>query len=99
MNTVFLSGNLTKDPDIRYKTGKEPMCIARFTIAVNDGYGDNEKTSYPNIVAFGRTAENIEKYVKKGQKVCIAGRIQTGSYEKDGRKIYTTDVIASSIEF
>ena len=99
MNNVFLTGNLTRDPDVRYTVSSDPMCRATFAIAVNDGYGEKQKTSYPNIVVFGRQAENVEKYLKKGHKVAIIGRIQTGSYEKDGHKVYTTDVVADKVEF
>ena len=99
MNSVQLIGRLTKAPEIRYTTGNEPTAVARFTLAVNDGYGENERTSYINVVVFGRAAENCEKYLDKGRQVGITGRIQTGSYEKDGRTIYTTDVVASRVEF
>ena len=96
MNQVILIGNLTKDPELTY-SGE--MAVARFTIAVNDGYGENQRTSYPNIVCFKKVAENVNKWLTKGSKVAIDGKIQTGSYEKDGRKIYTTDVVASNVEF
>lgn len=99
MNQANLIGNLTKDPDIRYTVSNDPMCVARMTVAVNDGYGDKQKTSFISVVAFGRTAENCEKYLAKGSKVAVSGKIQTGSYEKDGRTTYTTDVIANSVEF
>lgn len=97
MNIVALIGNLTKDVELRYTTDQKP--IARFSIAVNDGYGEKQKTSFINIVVFGKQAENADKYLSKGDKVAIHGRIQTGSYEKDGRTIYTTDIIAERIEF
>lgn len=99
MNSVMLIGNLTRDPELRYSTGANQTAICRFSIAVNDGYGENERTSFPSIVVFGKQAENCEKYLTKGKKVAITGRLQTGSYEKDGRKVYTTDVIASRVEF
>jgi single-strand DNA-binding protein len=99
MNVVVLIGNLTKDPDVRYTTSNDPLAVARFSIAVNEGYGDKQKTYYPNIVVFGKTAENCEKYLSKGSKVAIKGHIQTGSYEKDGHKVYTTDVVAENVEF
>lgn len=99
MNIVNLIGNLTRDPDVRYTTGANQTAVARFSIAVNDGYGDKKRVDYPNIVVFGKQAENCQKYLHKGSKVAITGRIQTGSYEKDGRKIYTTDVIANSVEY
>lgn len=97
MNIVALIGNLTKDVELRYTTDQKP--IARFSIAVNDGYGDSKRTSYIPIVVFGKQAENADRYLSKGSKVAVNGRIQTGSYEKEGRTIYTTDIIASNIEF
>ncbi|MBQ9708307.1 MAG: single-stranded DNA-binding protein [Firmicutes bacterium] len=99
MNSVQLIGRLTRDPEVRYTTGQNQTAVARFSIAVNDGYGDNERTSFINIVVFGRQAENCERYLSKGRQVGITGRIQTGSYEKDGRTIYTTDVVANRVEF
>ena len=99
MNNVSLIGNMTKDPDLRYSTGNEPTAVCRFTIAVNDGYGEKQRTSFIPIVVFGKTAENCDKYLAKGKKVAVNGRIQTGSYEREGRTIYTTDVIASNVEF
>ena len=99
MNTVALIGRLTKDPEVKYTAGENPTAVARFSIAVNDGDGENERTSFINIVAFGKQAENCERFLSKGRQVGITGRIQTGSYEKDGRTVYTTDVIASRVEF
>ena len=99
MNCVILIGNLTRDPETRYSTGANQTAICRFSIAVNDGYGDQQKTSFIPIVVFGKQAENAEKYLAKGSKVAVDGRIQTGSYEKDGQKVYTTDVIASKVEY
>jgi single-strand DNA-binding protein len=97
MNIVALIGNLTKDVELRYTTDQKP--IARFSVAVNDGYGEKQRTSYIPIVVFGKQAENADRYLSKGSKVAVNGRIQTGSYEKEGRTIYTTDIIASNIEF
>ena len=97
MNIVALIGNLTRDVELRYTTDQKP--IARFSIAVNDGYGEQKRTSYIPIVVFGKQAENADRYLSKGSKVAVNGRIQTGSYEKEGRTIYTTDIIASNIEF
>ena len=99
VNVVVLIGRLTKDPEAKYTVGEKPTAVARFSIAVNDGYGENERTSFINIVAFGKQAENCERFLSKGRQVGITGRIQTGSYEKDGRTVYTTDVIASRVEF
>ena len=97
MNNVNIIGNLTRDVELRYTTDQKP--IARFSIAVNDGYGEQQRTSYIPIVVFGKQAENADRYLSKGSKVAVNGRIQTGSYEKEGRTIYTTDIIASNIEF
>ena len=98
MNKCVLLGRTTKKPDVRYTQGNEPMAVARFNLAVDrkkkDGGAD-----FISIVAFGKTAEFCQKYVDKGQKIAIEGHIQTGSYEKDGHKVYTTDVIADGIEF
>lgn len=99
MNKVQLIGNLTRDPETRYSTGENQTAICRFSIAINTGYGDKQKTYYPQIVVFGKQAENCDRYLKKGNKVAISGRIQTGSYEKDGQKIYTTEVVAEQVEF
>lgn len=95
MNKVILIGNLTRPPEVKYGD----TTVGRFTMAINDGYGENKRTSYPNIVCFGKTAENCEKYLDKGSRVAIEGKIQTGSYEKNGQKVYTTDVIADKVEF
>ena len=98
MNQVNLIGRLTKDPDIRYT--QDQMAIARFSIAINTGYGDKQRVDFPNIIVFGKSAENCEKYLTKGRLVAIGGRIQTGSYEnKEGKKVYTTDVVANNVEF
>lgn len=99
MNVVILIGNLTKDPEVRYTTASEPMAVTKFSLAINEGYGDKKKVSYPNVVVFGKTAENCEKYLAKGSKVCVKGHLQTGSYEGKNGKVYTTDVIADSVEF
>lgn len=96
MNSVVLIGNLTRDPELRYASGGNQTAVCRFTIAVNDGFGENKRTSFIPIVVFGKPAENCDRYLQKGSKVCINGRIQTGSYEKDGRTIYTTDVVANN---
>lgn len=101
MNSVALCGRLTKDPDIR-TNAETQTTVARFSIAINRGKGKNGEdkgTDYPNIICFGKTAELVEKYLGKGRLVGITGRIQTGSYEKDGHKVYTTDVVADRVEF
>ena len=100
MNSVALIGRLTRDPEVRYG-GASQTAVARFSIAVDRQRGrDGEQTAdFINIVCFGKTAELVEKYMGKGRLVGITGRIQTGSYEKDGRKVYTTDVVADRVEF
>lgn len=102
MNKVILMGRLTRDPDVRYTQGEEPMAIARFTLAVDRrGKRDGEASAdFPSCVCFRRTAEFIEKYVHQGTKLVVAGRIQTGSYtNRDGQKVYTTDVVVEEAEF
>lgn len=97
MNQVIIIGNLTKDPEVRYTTGQNQTAICRFTVAVNDRYGG---TSYIPVVAFGKQGENCGRFLAKGRKAAISGRIQTGSYtNRDGQKVYTTDVIANNVEF
>lgn len=102
MNKVILMGRLTRDPEVRWTQGnnaQEQLCIARYSIAV-DRRGKDAGTDFPSIVVFGRGAEFAEKYLKKGTKVVITGRIQTGSYtNKDGAKVYTTEVVAEDQEF
>lgn len=102
MNKAILTGRLTKDPDTRYTQGENPMCVARFTLAVNRrGKKEEGKTAadFISCVAFGKTGETVEKYFKKGMKADLSGRIQTGSYEKDGHKVYTTEVVVEDLEF
>lgn len=101
MNKVILMGRLTRDPEVRYSQGTPPMAIARYAIAVNRRFKrDGEpEADFINIVAFGKAGEFAEKYFKKGQQVVVVGRLQTGSYEKEGVKHYTTDVIAEEQEF
>lgn len=97
MNCVQLLGNLARDVNL-HDNGNTPFC--NLTVAVSDGYGEKEYTSFISVKVFGRTAENCAKYLTKGSKVAVTGRIQTGSYEKqDGTKVYTTDVIAREVEF
>ena len=95
MNIVTITGNLGKDPE--YRESNTNVC--KFTVAVTDGYGEKQTTSWIPVVCFGKTADNCSKFLRKGSKVAVVGRIQTGSYEKDGRKVYTTDVIADKVEF
>lgn len=99
MNKVILIGRLTKNPDIRYTQGDNSMCIARYTIAV-DRWGKDKEADFINCVAFGKDAEFAERYLTKGLKIAVTGRITTGSYTKqDGTKAYTTDVTVESQEF
>lgn len=96
MNHVCLLGRLTKDPEVRYNSD---MAIARFSIAIDRPTRD-DKADFPNIVVFGKQAENCERYLHKGQRAAIEGRLQTGSYERqDGSRVYTTDVVANRVEF
>lgn len=104
MNKVILMGRLTRDPEVRYSSGDNAMAIARYSIAVDrrgrrTQGGEEQTADFINCVAFGRSGEFAEKYFRKGTKVLVTGRIQTGSYEKDGRRIYTTDVVVEEQEF
>ena len=96
MNKAIITGRWTKDPDIKY-TG-DSLCIARGTIAVNR-WGKDNGADFISVVAFGKTAEHIQKYYSKGMKANISGRIQTGSYDGKNGKVYTTDVVIDEIEF
>lgn len=100
MNIVALTGNLTREPEVRYTNNN--MAIASFSIAINRPRkkdGSEGGADFPRITVFGAQAENCERFLHKGSKVGIVGKIQTGSYEKDGQKIYTTDVVADRVEF
>lgn len=103
MNKVILVGRLTKDVDVRYSQGEKPMCIARGTLAVDrrGAKKEGEQTAdFISCVAFGKIAEVLEKYGNQGVKLIVEGRIQTGSYtNKDGQKVYTTEVVLESLEF
>lgn len=106
MNKVILMGRLTRDPEVRYSQGEQPMAIARYSLAVdrrnarsNNG-GDEPTADFINCVAFGRAGEFAERYFRKGTKIAVSGRIQTGSYtNKDGVKVYTTEVVVEEQEF
>ena len=102
MNKVILMGRLTRNPDVRYSQGEKATCVARYTLAVNRRFrreGDQD-ADFINCVAFGRQGEFAEKYLKQGTKIVISGRIQTGSYtNRDGVKVYTTDVVVEDQEF
>lgn len=110
MNTVILMGRLTRDPELRYLQTGANRAVARFSIAVDkqlsremkmEMESKNQPTAdFINIVCWGKLAENVVKFTGKGRRVIINGRIQTGSYvDKDGKRVYTTDVVASNVEF
>ena len=103
MNKVILMGRLTRDPEVRYSTqGDGQMAIARYTLAVDRRFnrnGDENTADFISCVAFGKTGEFAERYLRKGTKIAVTGRIQTGSYtNKDGVKVYTTDVVVEFVE-
>lgn len=102
MNKVMLMGRLTRDPEVRYSQGEHNLAIARYTLAVDRRfYRDGEQTAdFISCVAFGKAGEFAEKWFRQGMKIAITGRIQTGSYtNKDGQKVYTTDVVIEEQEF
>lgn len=102
MNKVILMGRLTRDPDVRYSQGENPIAIARYTLAVDRRFKrEGEATAdFIGCVAFGHQGEFAEKYLRQGTKIAITGRIQTGSYtNRDGQKVYTTDVVVEEQEF
>ena len=101
MNLALISGRLTKDPEVRYTTGTQ-MAAAVFTLAIDRGKdknGEDMGADFPRVTVFGKQAENCERYLAKGCRVAVQGKIQTGSYEdKNGQKVFTTDVIAQRVE-
>ncbi len=103
MNKVILMGRLTREPEVRYSQGDNATAVARYTLAVDRRFNrnnDEQTADFINCVAFGRSGEFAEKYLHKGTKIAITGRIQTGSYtNKDGVKVYTTDVVVEDHEF
>lgn len=104
MNKVILMGRLTRDAEVRYSQGENSTAVARFTIAVDRRYrrdnDENNNTDFISCVSFGKQAEFFERFGRKGTKFVIDGRIQTGSYtNKDGQKVYTTDVVVENVEF
>lgn len=102
MNKTILMGRLTREPEVRYSASDSGLAIARFTLAVNRRFHKDGEPSadFISCVAFGKNAEFLEKYIGKGRQICICGRIQTGSYtNKDGQKVYTTEVVADEVEF
>ena len=102
MNKVILIGRLTRDPEIKYSQGDKPTAVAKYSLAVNRKFvRDGEQDcDFINCVAFGKSGEFVEKYLTKGMKIAVVGRIQTGSYtNKEDRKVYTTDIIVEEHEF
>lgn len=104
MNKVILMGRLTREPDVRYSNGENSTAVARYTLAVDrrrPRNGNDEQTAdFIQCVTFGKSAEFAEKYLHQGTKLVVTGRIQTGSYtNKDGQKVYTTDVVVEEQEF
>ena len=100
MNSVQLIGRLTRDPEVRYTASQ--MAVATFSVAIDrpTRAGSERQTDFPRVTVFGKQAENCEKYLAKGRRVAVEGRIQTGSYQnKNGDTIYTTDVVANRVEF
>lgn len=103
MNKVILMGRLTRDAEIRYSQGENATAVARFSLAVDRRFrrdNDEQTADFIGCVAFGRTAEFLERFGRKGTKFVLEGRIQTGSYtNKDGQRVYTTDIVAENVEF
>lgn len=102
MNKVILCGRLVRNPETRYTQSEKPMCIARYTLAVNRRFAreGDQKADFISCIAFGKQGEFAEKYFKQGTKIIVSGRIQTGSYtNRDGVKVYTTDVVIEEQEF
>lgn len=109
MNNVILLGRLTRDPELRYLQNGDNNAVCRFSIAVDKNLSRDKKqelesqnkptADFINVVAWGKLGENVSKYTGRGLRVLITGRIETGSYVKDGQRIYTTDINASNVEF
>lgn len=102
MNKVILMGRLTRDPEVRYSQGENSLAIARFTLAVDRRFKRQGEADadFISCVAFGKTAEFTEKYLRQGTKIAVTGRIQTGSYtNREGQKVYTTEVVVEESEF
>ena len=103
MNKAILMGRLTRDPEVRYSQSDSSMAIARFSLAVDRRYkkqGDETTADFFNCTAFGKQGEFVEKYLKKGTKIVVTGRIQNDNYtNKDGQKVYSVQIIVEEIEF
>ncbi|MGM0608037.1 MAG: single-stranded DNA-binding protein [Candidatus Muiribacteriota bacterium] len=97
MNHVSLIGNLTKDPEMR--TTNNGTSVTSFTVAVNTGWGDNKRTAFVPVKVWAKAAESCNQYLNKGSKVAVSGRIDTGSFEKDGKRIFTWEVTGHNVEF
>ena len=99
MNNVNLLGRLTRDPEVRYTQSQ--MAVATFTLAVDRmaRAGEEKKADFLRVTCFGKTAENCERFLLKGKRAAVSGRIQTSTYEKDGKTVYSTDIIADRVEF
>ena len=98
INKAILMGRLTRDPELRHTGNGTPVCS--FSIAIDNGYGDNRSTDFINCVAWNKTAEFVEKYFTKGRMIIVIGRIQTRTWEgQDGKKNYVTEVVASEVSF
>jgi len=103
MNKIILMGRLTRDPEVSYSNADNSIVLVRFSLAVNRRYAhniDSAEADFFNCIAFGKQAEFVEKYLKKGTKILITGRIQNNNYtNKEGQKIYSMQIIAEEIEF
>ena len=97
MNNVTLMGRLTKDPDVR--TIGDDNSVCNFTIAVDREFSKNKEVDFLSVVVWGKTADFVGKYFAKGRKIALTGRIQTRNYEKDGNKVYITEVVANTVYF
>lgn len=100
MNSFTACGRLVKDVEIRYTTGEKPTCVANFTIAIDKWSPKGGKSAdFLRITAFGKVAENMEKYCSKGMLIGVTGSVHSDSYEKDGRKVYMTNITAERVDF
>ena len=103
MNKVILMGRLTRDPEVRYSQGEKQMAIAKFSLAVDRRFkkqGDEVTADFFNCTAFGKTGEVVEKYLKKGVKIAVTGRIQNDNYtNKEGQKVYSVQIMVDELEF
>ena len=98
INKVILMGRLTRDPELRHTGSGTPVC--NFTVAISNGYGEEQTTDFINCIAWNKSAEFVEKYFTKGRMIIVVGRIQTRTWEgQDGKKNYATEVVASEVSF